>query len=84
MQYFNVHRKHMALLSFEEVQCNTLQHTATHCNTLQHTATYCSTLQLEVPISCCSVLLSDLLRRCRALLCVQIQGFFVQIQDSFA
>jgi len=25
------------------VNCNTLQHTATHCNTLQHTATHCNT-----------------------------------------
>ena len=27
------------------LQCNTLQHTATHCNTLQHTATHYNTLQ---------------------------------------
>jgi len=27
------------------LNCNTLQHTATHCNTLQHTATHCNTLQ---------------------------------------
>jgi len=27
------------------VDCNTLQHTATHCSTLQHTATHCNTLQ---------------------------------------
>jgi len=28
------------------LDCNTLQHTATHCNTLQHTATHCNTQQL--------------------------------------
>jgi len=27
------------------MDCNTLQHTATHCNTLQHMATHCNTRQ---------------------------------------
>jgi len=27
------------------INCNTLQHTATHCNTLQHSTTHCNTLQ---------------------------------------
>jgi len=31
--------------TFSCLNCNTLQHTATHCNTLQHTATHCNTLQ---------------------------------------
>jgi len=32
------------VLSSFLVDCNTLQHTATHCNTLQHIATNCNTL----------------------------------------
>ena len=30
------------------MQCNTLQHTATHCNTLQHAATHCRVMASRV------------------------------------
>ena len=41
----NVDQMDCNTLQHNATHCNTLQHTATHCNTRQHTATHCNTLQ---------------------------------------
>jgi len=61
-----------------EIDCNTLQHTATHCHTLQHTATQCNTMQHTA--THCNNLWIARLQRCNC--CCGVVGNGTHIFDN--
>ena len=67
------------------MQCNALQHTATHCNTLQRTATHCNTtvLMLSIKYSLNDHSISTVVLQCVAVRCSVLQCVALCIQTTY-